>query len=100
MENLHRDAEIIEINVIHIGKGNNMIRTRRKDKKVEIPSKLGGHMPNPPESCTAPKFVSDKNGCRYVDNVFCIDCKDKEICRRRKEFIQEWKTYRELIEQE
>ena len=83
-----------------------MIRTKLPkilitEQKIKQPSgQMGGHMPNPPEDCIAPVGVKDKGGTIWVDNAFCVTCKNKKTCWRRKEFEREWKTYRAGLKNE
>jgi len=79
-----------------------MIRTKIKPKKPKLPSgRMGGHMPNPPEDCISPRIeIHVADGRKYVNTVFCRDCKKEKRCQRRKEFIQEWKTYRAWLKNE
>ena len=74
-----------------------MIRTKIKHKIPALPSGLmGGHMPDPPVDCISPRIdISPaENNRRYVNTVFCRDCKKEKTCPRRQEFAQEWKAYR------
>jgi len=71
-----------------------MIRTKRVEKDLEIPSGLmGGHMPNPPAECTKTIVLNRNDNRRYINTVFCMDCVPP--CIRRREFNQEWDQYRE-----
>lgn len=49
-----------------------------------------GYMPDPPAECDK-RRTYEENGVKYIDNVFCANCKNK--CQRRKEFDNEWKQY-------
>lgn len=80
-----------------------MIRTKIKPKTPKLPSRLmGGHMPDPPDDCLAPRIdiLPAENNRRYVNTVFCRDCKKEKTCPRRQEFVQEWKAYRARLKNE
>lgn len=79
-----------------------MIRTKIKHKIPALPSGLmGGHMPDPPGDCIAPRADWNSiDGRLYVDVTFCRCCKNEKSCQRRKEFVQEWKAYRAWLRNE
>ena len=78
-----------------------MIRTKKKHIPI-LPSRLmGGHMPDPPDECLAPRIeILSTDNRKYVNTVFCKDCKEEKSCQRRKEFVQEWKAYRARVKNE
>ena len=80
-----------------------MIRTKNKRKIPKLPSGLmGGHMPDPPDECLATRIdvlVTEHNR-KYVNTIFCRDCKNEKTCPRRQEFVQEWKAYRAWLKGE
>ena len=73
---------------------------RIQEPKPDLPcGLLGGHMPDPPTDCSNERIDFDHRDSRhYINTVFCRDCKN--ICQRRKEFIQEWKDYHKWVKNE
>ena len=75
-----------------------IVRTKaRKPKLLPHPSNgLGGHIPNPPKDCPAPRIRRGGDDTIYIDCTSCTEDKCDYIkkCKRRHEFKVAWKHFR------